>query len=123
VIPNAEGRVLAAADSPSVGEYVVGWIKRGPSGVIGTNKPDAVETVDHLLADHAAGLLPDPAAPVDVETLLKSREVRVVNWEDWRALDEIERREGAALGRPRLKFTRVADMLAALAPSRAETPA
>lgn len=123
IIPNASGRVLASADTPSVGEYAVGWIKRGPSGVIGTNKPDAVETVDHLLADHAAGLLPDPAALVDVETLLKSREVRVVNWEDWRALDEIERREGAALGRPRLKFTRVADMLAALAPSRAETPA
>ena len=116
IIPNAEGRVLAAAGAPSVGEFVVGWIKRGPSGVIGTNKPDAVETVDHLLADHAAGVLAEPTATVGIDELLRSREVRVVSWEDWRVLDEIERREGAALGRPRIKFTSVARMLAALSP-------
>jgi len=121
VIPNAEGRVLADGN-PSPGEYAVGWIKRGPSGVIGTNKPDAVETVDHLLADFAAGALPTPAATDGVDALLRQREIRVVTWPDWRALDEIERREGAALGRPRLKFTRVADMLAALAPSPTHTP-
>lgn len=123
VIPNLEGRVLAAPGTASAGEYVVGWIKRGPSGVIGTNKPDAVETVDHLLADHAGGVLANPTATVGAEELLRSREVRVVTWDDWRVLDEIERREGAALGRPRVKFTRVADMLAALAPTRATTPA
>ncbi len=114
IVSNAEGRVLSSTGTPARGEYVVGWIKRGPSGVIGTNKPDAVETVDHLLDDHAAGLLKDPSEGVSIDELLTARNVRVVDWADWRALDEIERSRGSALGRPRVKFTRISEMLAAL---------
>ncbi|MEO8031383.1 MAG: NAD(P)-binding protein [Gemmatimonadota bacterium] len=121
IVPNAEGRILTSPGTPLRGEYVVGWIKRGPSGVIGTNKPDAVETVDHLLADYAAGLLIDPAGGAPVEQLLAERNVRVVDWADWRALDEIERSRGSALGRPRVKFTRISEMLAALDAARTPT--
>jgi ferredoxin--NADP+ reductase len=115
VIPNDAGRILDAPGQPAPGEYVAGWIKRGPSGVIGTNKPDSVETVDSLLADRAAGKLPAPAAGRDaVDALLKGKGVRVVTWDDWKKLDELEKSRGAALGRPRLKFTTLAAMLAAL---------
>ncbi len=115
VIPNDAGRILDAPGQPAPGEYVSGWIKRGPSGVIGTNKPDSVETVESLLADRAAGKLPSPAAGRDViDALLKSRKIRVVSWDDWKKLDEIEKARGAALGRPRLKFTDLGSMIAAL---------
>jgi len=115
VIPNDTGRVLDAPGQPAPGEYVAGWIKRGPSGVIGTNKPDSVETVESLLADRAAGKLPAPAAGRDaIDALLKTKGVRVVTWADWKKLDELEKSRGAALGRPRLKFTTLAAMLAAL---------
>ena len=115
IIPNTGGRVVRD-DAPSPGEYVVGWIKRGPSGVIGTNKPDAVETADLLLADLSAGTLPTPegAGPTGVDRLLRERGVRVVSWADWQRLDALEKSRGAALGRPRLKFSRVEEMLAAL---------
>ncbi len=113
VIPNTGGRMIRDG-APSPGEYVVGWIKRGPSGVIGTNKPDAVESADLLLADHAAGSLAAPRGePVD--QLLAERCVRVVSWADWQRLDALEKSRGATIGRPRLKFSRVEDMLAALA--------
>ncbi|MFI5210501.1 MAG: FAD-dependent oxidoreductase [Gemmatimonadales bacterium] len=115
VIPNDAGRILDAPGQPAPGEYVSGWIKRGPSGVIGTNKPDSVETVDSLLADRASGKLPLPAAGRDaIEALLAGRKIRVVSWDDWKKLDEIEKARGAALGRPRLKFTDLGSMLAAL---------
>jgi ferredoxin--NADP+ reductase len=107
----------------SRGEYVVGWIKRGPSGVIGTNKPDAVETVDALLEDRRSGALPEPTVPAcRLEQLLAERHVRVVTWDDWRRLDELEQANGAALGRPRLKFTRSDEMLAALAMPASTAP-
>ena len=116
IIPNQQGRVLAGPDAPAPGEYVAGWIKRGPSGVIGTNKPDAVESADHLLADAAAGRLNPAIEPgrAGIERLLASRGVRVVSWADWQRLDQLEQGRGKALGRPRLKFTSVAEMLAAL---------
>jgi ferredoxin--NADP+ reductase len=123
VIPNAEGRILAGQDTTSTGEYAVGWIKRGPSGVIGTNKPDAVETVDHLLADHAAGILRVSGELSPVEALLEQRKIRIVTWDDWRILDEIERGKGASLGRPRVKFTTIAEMLSALDGVSTSTPA
>lgn len=117
VIPNEGGRVVTAPGAHARGEYAVGWIKRGPSGVIGTNKPDAVASADLLLADHAAGALNTPAAPdrASIERLLASRSVRVVDWAGWQRLDALEKERGAALGRPRLKFTRIEEMLAALA--------
>jgi ferredoxin--NADP+ reductase len=113
VIPNEAGRVLAAPGTPARGEYVVGWIKRGPSGVIGTNKPDAVETADALLADLAAGNLNSPAepSPEAIDRLLASRQLHVVRWPDWQLLDRAEVEAGKAVGRPRVKFTRVEEML------------
>jgi ferredoxin--NADP+ reductase len=115
IIPNSGGRMIRDG-APAPGEYVVGWIKRGPSGVIGTNKPDAVESADLLLADLAAGALAAPAVTEpSVDQLLESRGVRVVSWADWQKLDAMEKSRGAAVGRPRLKFSRVEDMLAALA--------
>ena len=83
--------------------------------MIGTNKPDATETTDHLLEDFTSGKLERPLLPrEDIDRMLAQRGVRVVTWNDWRKLDEIERERGAALGRPRLKFTTVAEMLGAL---------
>jgi ferredoxin--NADP+ reductase len=116
-IPNDKGRVLTDMDGDQVvGNYVVGWIKRGPSGIIGTNKPDAVETVDLLLADREAGTLYNPVNtdPGAVETLLTARGVRYVTFADWQRLDELEQERGKAIDRPRLKFSTVEEMLAAL---------
>ena len=84
--------------------------------MIGTNKPDAVETADLLLEDFNAGKLATPAEPerAAVDRFLKERGIRVFSWADWQRLDAIERARGVTLGRPRIKFTRVADMLAAV---------
>jgi ferredoxin--NADP+ reductase len=117
VIWNERGRVLdPVTRQPVVGEYAAGWIKRGPSGVIGTNKPDAAETVACMLEDLARGVVlapayPDPAA---IEALVRQRQPRVVSYADWRRLDAIEIAAGKAAGRPRVKLTRVEEMLAAL---------
>ena len=114
LILNEGGRVLDSHDSgPKTGHYTAGWIKRGPSGVIGTNKKDALETVRHLLEDVAAGKLlapesPDPAA---VEALLADRNVRFITFEDWQAIDQAEIGRGEPHGRPRVKFVRVEEML------------
>jgi ferredoxin--NADP+ reductase len=103
VIPNAGGRVLRD-DAVAPGEYVAGWIKRGPTGVIGTNKHDANETVAALLADASAL----PQAPVRdpdaVLELLRERGVRVVTWQGWRAIELTEARLGRAQGRQRAKI-------------------
>jgi ferredoxin--NADP+ reductase len=126
-VPNDKGRVLTAQKDGQVvpGEYVSGWIKRGPSGVIGTNKPDSVETVEMLLEDLAAGKLLDPAQPGRdaVEKLLAARGVRFVSFADWLTLDKIETARGAEQGRPRVKFTRVEDMLEALEEHHQAAPA
>lgn len=118
VIPNQLGRVLTAPDSDAhrLGNYVVGWIKRGPSGVIGTNKPDAIETVDCLLEDvkHDRLLTPTHPRREAVESLLKGRGVRVVTYADWQRLDRLEVARGEAVGRPRIKFCTIDEMLAAL---------
>lgn len=117
VILNREGRVIdPETESHKVGHYTAGWIKRGPSGVIGTNKPDAVETVNLMLQDLAAGILLTPSHP-DAEAaaaLIQERQPRFVSYEDWLKLDALELSQGAAQGRPRLKFTVVEEMLAAL---------
>ena len=118
IIPNEKGRVLREQDGADslTGLYVVGWIKRGPSGVIGTNKPDSVETVTMLLEDRAAGQLwqPTAPAPASVDELLCARGLRPVTFADWQTLDALEQERGEALGRPRLKYSRVEEMLAAL---------
>lgn len=117
VILNEKGRVLNAdSNEPVLGEYTAGWIKRGPSGVIGTNKPDAAETAECMLADLAQGKTLSPAHPeLDAATqLVQQKKPNYVSYEDWLKLDELEIANGSAQGRPRLKFTKVADMLAAL---------
>lgn len=117
VILNEEGRVMdPQSNQPVPGEYTAGWIKRGPSGVIGTNKPDAIETVERLLADVQTGRILNPATPMftAVSAFIQERQPRYVTYEDWLRLNELEEARGAACGRPRLKFTRIEEMLAAL---------
>jgi ferredoxin--NADP+ reductase len=122
VIPNSNGRVLEGGDSHRRGEYVVGWIKRGPTGVIGTNKKDAQETVDALLEDLAAGLLPDPPTPdpSDVERMLRKRKPELVTYAGWTEIDRHERTRGEPHGRPRVKLASIEEMLAVAA---SQTPA
>ncbi|HLB46996.1 MAG TPA: hypothetical protein VJL59_08205, partial [Anaerolineales bacterium] len=99
-----------------VGEYTSGWIKRGPSGVIGTNKPDSVETALCMLEDLANGALNQPAHSevAAAEKLVCERQPKYVTYADWLKLDEMEIANGKAQGRPRLKFARVEDMMTAL---------
>ena len=100
VIPHADGRIqIDGATVP--GEYVAGWIKRGPTGIIGTNKKDAAATVVSLLADAASGALPEPTSPGGVDALLADRGVVVVSTDGWRAIDQAERDLGATRGRDR----------------------
>jgi ferredoxin--NADP+ reductase len=107
-IPNDGGRV-------EPGVYCAGWIKRGPTGVIGTNKKDATETVQLLLEDAAAGRLeakPDASAAA-VDALLAERGVQVVEYDGWMAIDEVERAAGEKAGRPRVKLCTWDDLIAA----------
>jgi len=108
IIPNAAGRVIDPHTlHPTPGLYVAGWIKRGPSGVIGTNKPDAAETADAMVADFEAGRLPAPAEPdpAAIERLLRERQPCLITFDDWKMLDRIESERGQASGRPRVKMT------------------
>jgi ferredoxin--NADP+ reductase len=117
VILNDKGRVLEPdTREPRLGEYAAGWIKRGPTGVIGTNKPDAAETVAGMLEDLARGRVLAPSEPDAgaALALVRQRQPEYVSWPDWQRLDELEVARGRASGRPRVKFTRVEDMLAAL---------
>jgi ferredoxin--NADP+ reductase len=104
-IPNERGRV-------EPGTYVAGWIKRGPSGVIGTNKKDAAETVALLLEDAAAGLLPARGEGT-LEGLLEARGVDAVLYAGWEAIDSAERAAGEPHGRPRIKLCSWEDLLTA----------
>lgn len=114
-IPNTQGRVKdPATGDVLVGEYVVGWAKRGPSGVIGTNKPDAAETVQTMLADLPHTPPAPQADPLAIDGLLEERQLEFVTIEGWRLLDQLEVANGKAQGKPRVKFTRIQDMLAAL---------
>ncbi len=103
VIPNIDGRVRTAGGQPCPGEYVVGWIKRGPIGVIGTNKSDAAATVVALLADLAAGVR-EVSGP-DAGELLASRGLVASTFADWEAIDAEERARGSLEGRARVKVS------------------
>jgi ferredoxin--NADP+ reductase len=106
-IPNDRGRV-------EPGLYVTGWIKRGPSGVIGTNKKDATETVEVLLEDDAAGRLRSAGKTADdVDSLLDERAIRHVVYSGWSAIDQHERTAGEPHGRPRVKLCTWDELLAA----------
>jgi ferredoxin--NADP+ reductase len=117
VILNEKGRVLdAESKQPVIGEYTAGWIKRGPTGVIGTNKPDAAETVACMIEDLGRDQYLQPAAPSReaAERLVRERQPQCFSYPDWLKLNELELRRGKETGRPRVKFTRIEDMLAAL---------
>ncbi len=112
VIPHVDGRV--ERDGVQVpGVYVAGWIKRGPTGIIGTNKKDAVQTVTSLLSDAAAGTLPTPTNPGGFDALLADRGVSVVSTAGWRSIDAAERALGAVQGRERTTIHQRDDLLGA----------
>jgi ferredoxin--NADP+ reductase len=116
VIQNEAGRVIDPETKRHlVGQYTAGWIKRGPSGVIGTNKPDSAETVEHMLADLAAGSVNEPKYPQAeaVEKLLAVCKPNYFSFADWQQLDGLETAAGEAQGRPRIKFTSIEAMLEA----------
>ena len=109
VFPNVAGRI---ADSP--GLYAAGWIKRGPSGIIGTNRADAVATVQSLLADLTRLDSRPRSGTEGLYAALARSDAQVLSYADWRRIDAEEQRRGAAIGKPREKITRVSDMLAFL---------
>jgi ferredoxin--NADP+ reductase len=114
-IPNDGGRLVDTEGEPLAGVYCAGWIKRGPTGVIGTNKKDATETVELLLEDVESGRLvrkPGVTAAA-VEEVLAERGVRPVEYAGWAAIDEAERAAGEKLGRPRVKLCSWDELLAA----------
>ena len=122
-IKNDRGRVLHERDDPVPGVYCAGWIKRGPTGVIGTNKKDATETVSLLLEDAAAGRLErKPGVTADaVDALLDERGVRRVLYEGWASIDEVERAAGEKSGRPRVKLVTWDELLDTAEQVAAET--
>ena len=111
-IPNAEGRVLDENAEPVPGLYCAGWIKRGPTGVIGTNKKDAAETVERLLEDARQGRLP-PRGDGTIDDVLAGRGAEVVMYTGWEAIDAVERSRGEPRGRPRVKLCTWDELLAA----------
>ena len=121
MILNAAGRVIGSDGRPRRGEYAVGWVKRGPTGVIGTNKKDAQETVDAILEDVSEGRLLEPSDPDPeaVRELLRERKPDLVTYEGWSRIDAHERSSGEPAGRPRVKLTRIEELLAVAA---AESP-
>ncbi len=110
VIPNENGRI-----TDRTGEYAVGWIKRGPTGIIGTNKRDAQETVNTLLGDLDAGNLGSPSDPDrdSLEALIAERQPDAVSYAGWQAVDRVEREAGEPHGRPRVKLCSMDELLEA----------
>ena len=117
IIPNDAGRVVTEIDGPVVpNQYVVGWAKRGPSGLIGTNSPDSKATVEKMIEDLPA-LAGEELAPDEsqrIVDLLKQRSIAYVTYPDWERLDKLEIERGEAEGRVRRKFTEISEMLEAL---------
>ncbi|HZD11396.1 MAG TPA: NADP oxidoreductase, partial [Candidatus Binatia bacterium] len=117
VIENEAGRVIdATSGEPVCGEYTAGWIKRGATGVIGTNKPDAAETVEAMMEDLSHGRILEPSHPEvsAAREMVTSKQPGYVSYDDWLKLDELEVERGQEEGRPRVKFVTVEEMLEAL---------
>ena len=110
LIRNEGGRVTDESGAQQLGEYAVGWIKRGPSGVIGTNKKDATDTVAKIIEDRAAGKLGSPTIDEDSEVWLVSRVPDLCSWAGWGKIDLHEKGLGEAQGRPRVKLVDVEEM-------------
>jgi ferredoxin--NADP+ reductase len=115
VLPNDRGRVQGLDGEPLPGVYAVGWIKRGPTGILGTNKRDAEETVGCLAEDLRSGALPPPPSPdrEQVDALLAERKPDLVTIEGWRAIDAWELDKGREERRPRVKLASRDELLAA----------
>ena len=112
IVPNDRGRVRP-------GLYVAGWVKRGPTGFIGTNKTDAEETVDQILDDLDAGIVPEPVGTTQgLRGVIRNRQPGMVDLAGWQAIDREERRRGAAAGRPRIKIVDVEEMRRVAASAR-----
>ncbi|GEE00995.1 putative ferredoxin/ferredoxin--NADP reductase [Gordonia spumicola] len=113
VIPTDDGRVLGESGEPVPGVYALGWAARGAVGGIGANKAHAVSTVEAFIDDAAAGRLPRTVrAAAEFRALAENRSPTLVRYRGVRAIDRAERDRGRAVGRPRVKFTELSDMLA-----------
>jgi ferredoxin/flavodoxin---NADP+ reductase len=113
-ISNIAGRVVQSNTNTVVpGEYVVGWAKRGPTGLIGNNKPDSVATVESMLSDLPTlqGIRDEQRGPSRIEAFLRERGIDYVTYQDWKILDKYEVACGAKQGRPRVKVTTVPEMM------------
>jgi ferredoxin--NADP+ reductase len=117
VLPNRSGRVLSVDGELLPGVYAVGWIKRGPTGILGTNKRDAEQTVSCLVEDLAAGVLPEPPRPEPIDALLAERKPDLVTVDGWRAIDGTELEHGRRRARPRVKLASREELLAAASTS------
>lgn len=113
IFPNKDGRIIDGENVLS-GLYVSGWIKRGPSGVIGTNKPDSIATVNSIISDVPGFAGCAKPGSAEIEKLLKQKNVRFVTFEGWKKIDAEEIKRGKEAGKPREKFTTVEEMLAVL---------
>ena len=115
-IANDQGRIIDDGNQPITGLYTAGWIKRGPTGVIGTNKTCAQETVNMMVEDLKVGKVLEPTSPSieAAKSLIDSRVSDVISYQDWTKIDGVETSKGEASGRPRVKFTKVVEMLAEL---------
>lgn len=117
MICNSQGRILNPETQEFLtGMYTCGWIKRGPTGVIGTNKEDSVESINCLIEDVKSGKMLKPSDPskVRIEELVRSRQPDVFTFVDWKQIDNMEIDKGSLVGRPRVKFTSTSSMLKAL---------
>ncbi len=112
VIKNSEGRVLDASDKQIPGVYCTGWIKRGPVGLIGHTKADAIETISHVIADRAMWWSPTEPDEAAVVATLESKGVDFVGWPQWLKIDAQERALGEAEGRERIKLFERSQMVA-----------
>ena len=117
VLPNREGRALTPEGEPLPGVYAVGWIKRGPTGILGTNKRDAEETIACLADDLGAGALRQPPedARERIDALLAERAPGAITVDGWRAIDALEREQGRSAERPRVKLASRDELAAAAA--------
>ena len=112
-IPHSKGRCIDGGRAVS-GLYVTGWIKRGPTGLIGTNRADSVETVDSILEDLSARREEKKTGSTAIMPLLENKGIRTVDYQGWRVIDSAEREHGRHHGKPREKFTRIEEMIDAL---------
>jgi ferredoxin--NADP+ reductase len=111
VISNSAGRVLDESGNHIPGVYCTGWIKRGPVGLIGHTKADAIETIGHVIADRDSWWEPVAPAEEAIEATLRERNVEFIDWKQWLRIDAEEKRQGEAQGRERLKLFNRPEML------------